>query len=67
MGVRTGAYLLSKAAVLFSLATLQTLVLAAVVFSFHRLHEDAGTYATIVGLLADPTRLKVVAALAPPR
>ncbi|MDP1849488.1 MAG: FHA domain-containing protein [Solirubrobacteraceae bacterium] len=51
VGVRTGAYLLSKAAVLFTLATLQTLVLAAVVFSFHRLHEDAGTYATIVGLL----------------
>ncbi|MEA2141815.1 MAG: transport system ATP-binding/permease protein [Solirubrobacteraceae bacterium] len=51
VGVRTGAYLLSKAAVLFTLAALQTLVLAAVVFFFHRLHEGPGTYATIVGLL----------------
>jgi ABC-type multidrug transport system ATPase subunit/ABC-type multidrug transport system permease subunit len=51
VGVRTGAYLLSKAAVLFTLATLQTLVLAAVVFFFHRLHESPGTYATIVGML----------------
>ncbi len=51
VGVRTGAYLLSKAAVLFTLATLQTLVMAAVVFFFHRLHEGPGTYATIVGLL----------------
>ena len=51
VGVRTGAYLLSKAAVLFALATVQTLVLAAVVFFFHRLHEGPGTYATIVGLL----------------
>ena len=51
VGVRTGAYLLSKAAVLFTLATLQTLVLAAVVFFFHRLHEAPGTYATIVALL----------------
>jgi ABC-type multidrug transport system ATPase subunit/ABC-type multidrug transport system permease subunit len=51
VGVRTGAYLLSKAAVLFTLGMLQTLVLAAVVFFFHRLHEGPGTYATIVGLL----------------
>lgn len=51
VGVRTGAYLLSKAAVLFTLATFQTLVLTAVVFFFHRLHEGPGTYATIVGLL----------------
>ena len=58
VGVRTGAYLLSKAAVLFTLATLQTLVLAAVVFFFHRLHEGPGTYATIVGLL-DPDVLRV--------
>jgi ABC-type multidrug transport system ATPase subunit/ABC-type multidrug transport system permease subunit len=51
VGVRTGAYLLSKAVVLFVLAALQTLLLAAIVFAFQPLHQSTTTYATIIGLL----------------
>ncbi len=51
VGVRTGAYLLSKAAVLFTLAAVQTIVMVAIVFFFHRLHEGSGTYLTVLGLL----------------
>jgi ABC-type multidrug transport system ATPase subunit/ABC-type multidrug transport system permease subunit len=51
VGVRTGAYLTSKAVVLFTLAAVQTLLLAAIVFAFQPLHESAATYATVVGLL----------------
>jgi ABC-type multidrug transport system permease subunit len=51
VGVRTSAYLLSKAVVLFTLAALQTLVLAAIVLGFQPLHESTSTYVTVVGLL----------------
>ncbi|MGZ6643951.1 MAG: FHA domain-containing protein [Solirubrobacteraceae bacterium] len=51
VGVRTGAYLTSKAIVLFTLAALQTLLLAGIVFGFKHLHEGSSTYLTVVGLL----------------
>jgi ABC-type multidrug transport system ATPase subunit/ABC-type multidrug transport system permease subunit len=51
VGVRTGAYLTSKAVVLFTLAAVQTLLLAAIIFAFQPLHEARGAYLTIVGLL----------------
>ncbi|HEY1540755.1 MAG TPA: ATP-binding cassette domain-containing protein [Solirubrobacteraceae bacterium] len=51
VGVRTGAYLLSKAAVLFTLAAVQTLVLAAIVFFFQPLHEPTGAYVAMAVLI----------------
>ncbi len=51
VGVRMGAYLFSKVAVLFALAALQTVLLAGVVFAFQPLHADPSTYATVIGLL----------------
>jgi ABC-type multidrug transport system ATPase subunit/ABC-type multidrug transport system permease subunit len=51
VGVRTGAYVLSKAVVLFTLAAVQTLLLASIVLGFQPLHESQGTYATVLGLL----------------
>jgi ABC-type multidrug transport system ATPase subunit len=49
-GVRLGAYLLSKAAVLFTLAAVQTTALAALVFALRPLHEPASAYLQ-VGLI----------------
>jgi ABC-type multidrug transport system ATPase subunit/ABC-type multidrug transport system permease subunit len=51
VGVRTGAYVLSKAIVLFTLAAIQTLLLTAIVLGFQPLHESQGTYLTVLGLL----------------
>jgi ABC-type multidrug transport system ATPase subunit/pSer/pThr/pTyr-binding forkhead associated (FHA) protein/ABC-type multidrug transport system permease subunit len=51
VGVRTGAYVLSKAIVLFTLAAVQTLLLAVIVLGFQPLHESRATYATVLGLL----------------
>jgi ABC-type multidrug transport system ATPase subunit/ABC-type multidrug transport system permease subunit len=51
VGVKTGAYVLSKAIVLFTLAALQTLVLAGIVLGFQPLHESQSTYLTVLGLL----------------
>jgi ABC-type multidrug transport system ATPase subunit/ABC-type multidrug transport system permease subunit len=51
VGVRLGAYLFSKAAVLFVLAALQTALLAAIVFVFQPLHESRGTYGIVLAML----------------
>jgi ABC transport system ATP-binding/permease protein len=51
VGVRMSAYLASKAVVLFSLAAVQTLVLAAIVFFFQPLHEDTTAYLHVVAML----------------
>ncbi|MCZ4492439.1 MAG: modulated efflux pump with fused ATPase and integral rane subunit [Conexibacter sp.] len=51
VGVKTGAYVLSKAIVLFTLAAVQTLLLTAIVLSFQPLHESRGTYLTVLALL----------------
>jgi ABC-type multidrug transport system permease subunit len=51
VGVKTGAYVLSKAIVLFTLAAVQTLLLTAIVLGFQPLHESRGTYLTVLGLL----------------
>jgi ABC-type multidrug transport system ATPase subunit/ABC-type multidrug transport system permease subunit len=51
VGVSTGAYLISKATVLFTLAAIQTVVLAVIVFAFQPLHEPTGTYVTVLVLL----------------
>jgi ABC-type multidrug transport system ATPase subunit/ABC-type multidrug transport system permease subunit len=51
VGVRTSAYLLSKAVVLFMLAALQTVVLSAIVLVFQPLHDSTNAYVTIIGLL----------------
>lgn len=52
MGVRVGAYLISKAVVLFPLAVVQTGVLALIVFALRPLHEPSGTYVVVIALLA---------------
>jgi ABC-type multidrug transport system permease subunit len=51
VGVRTGAYLTSKAVVLFTLAAVQTLLLAAIVFAFQPLHESTAAYVTVLSVL----------------
>jgi ABC-type multidrug transport system ATPase subunit/ABC-type multidrug transport system permease subunit len=51
VGVRTGAYLLSKAVVLFALAAVQTLLLAGIIFLVQPLHSSSSTYLTMLGLL----------------
>jgi ABC-type multidrug transport system permease subunit len=51
VGVRTSAYLASKAVVLFGLAAVQTLILAAIILVFQPLHEPLGTYVTVLALL----------------
>ena len=51
VGVRTGAYLISKAAVLFTLATVQTSVLLAIFFAFQPLHEATSAYLTVTFVL----------------
>jgi len=51
IGVRWGAYLASKAAVLFPLAALQVAVLAWVVLALRPLEAGAAEYAAVLGLL----------------
>jgi ABC-type multidrug transport system ATPase subunit/pSer/pThr/pTyr-binding forkhead associated (FHA) protein/ABC-type multidrug transport system permease subunit len=51
VGVRLSAYLFSKAFVLFALATVQTLLLAGIVFGFQPLHQAGGAYGLVVGML----------------
>ena len=51
VGVRHGAYLLSKALVLAGVVAIQVLLLAAVVFAIRPLNEPIGTYAVVLGLL----------------
>jgi ABC-type multidrug transport system ATPase subunit/ABC-type multidrug transport system permease subunit len=51
VGVRMSAYLASKAVVLFGLAAVQTLMLAAIILVFQPLHEPLGTYVTVLALL----------------
>jgi ABC-type multidrug transport system ATPase subunit/ABC-type multidrug transport system permease subunit len=51
VGVRTGAYLISKAAVLFTLATVQTSVLLAIFFFFQPLHAATSAYITVTIVL----------------
>jgi ABC-type multidrug transport system ATPase subunit/ABC-type multidrug transport system permease subunit len=50
-GVGLGAYLSSKAAVLFALVTLQTLLFAAIVFAFRPLDQGTGAYLEVCALL----------------
>jgi ABC-type multidrug transport system ATPase subunit len=52
VGVRLGAYLASKAAVLFGLVALQCIMLVAVVFAMRPLHESNDTYISVFLLLA---------------
>ncbi len=51
VGVRVGPYLISKVAVLFALATVQTLALSYFVLAVHPLDEPAMTYLVVLGLL----------------
>jgi ABC-type multidrug transport system ATPase subunit/ABC-type multidrug transport system permease subunit len=51
VGVRLGAYLTSKAVVLFTLAAIQTLLLAGVIFAFKPLHQPPGTYGVVLAML----------------
>jgi len=51
VGVRTSAYLVSKLLVLFALAAVQTLLMAAIVFGLRDLHEPFSTYAEVVIIL----------------
>jgi ABC-type multidrug transport system permease subunit len=51
VGTRLSSYLISKAVVLFGLAAIQTLALAAIVFAFQPLHEPAGTYLAVAAIL----------------
>ncbi len=51
VGVRTSAYLTSKAVVLFALVAIQTLSLSAIVFGLKPLHEARSTYVTVITLL----------------
>jgi ABC-type multidrug transport system ATPase subunit/ABC-type multidrug transport system permease subunit len=51
VGVRLGAYLFSKAAVLFVLAAIQTALLAAIIFAFQPLHEPRATYGLVFAML----------------
>ena len=51
VGSRIGAYLASKAIVLFSLAAVQTALLLAIFTALRPLHEDAGAYVALYGVL----------------
>jgi ABC transport system ATP-binding/permease protein len=51
VGVRTSAYLVSKLLVLFALAAIQTLLLAAIVFGLRPMHEPVDTYAEVIIIL----------------
>jgi ABC transport system ATP-binding/permease protein len=51
VGVRMGAYLFSKAAVLFVLASVQTALLAGIIFAFQPLHHPRDTYGLVFAML----------------
>lgn len=51
VGTRLGAYLASKAVVLFGLVAVQTVLFTAIVLLFRPLHEPAGAYAEVMALL----------------
>ena len=51
VGVKHGAYLLSKALVLAGVVAIQVILLAAVVFAIRPLNEPIGTYALVLALL----------------
>jgi ABC-type multidrug transport system ATPase subunit/ABC-type multidrug transport system permease subunit len=51
VGVRTEAYLISKATVLFTLAAIQTLILTAIFFLFQPLDSPVSTYVTVIVML----------------
>jgi ABC-type multidrug transport system ATPase subunit/pSer/pThr/pTyr-binding forkhead associated (FHA) protein/ABC-type multidrug transport system permease subunit len=51
VGVGTGAYLVSKAVLLFALAAAQTVLLTAIVLLFQPLHAGTSTYLVVLGLL----------------
>jgi ABC-type multidrug transport system ATPase subunit/ABC-type multidrug transport system permease subunit len=48
VGVRLGAYLISKAVVLFTLAAIQAVVLTAIVLVFQPLHEPPAVYVAVL-------------------
>jgi ABC-type multidrug transport system permease subunit len=52
VGVKLGAYLASKAVVLFALVALQCLLLVSIVFGLRSLDEGATTYLVLLGILA---------------
>ena len=52
IGVRLGAYLLSKLSVLFALSLVQTLALTAVVTAFRPLEVSTPTFVAVLGILA---------------
>ena len=62
-GVRLSSYLASKAAVLFTLAAVQATALAAVVLAVGPLHEPAGTYVIVVGLVVATALVAVASGL----
>jgi ABC-type multidrug transport system ATPase subunit/ABC-type multidrug transport system permease subunit len=51
VGVGLGAYLLSKAVVLFALAAVQALVLTGIVLAFQPLHSSLHVYATVLAIV----------------
>ena len=51
VGVRTSAYLMSKAIVLFALAATQTVLLAGIIVAFKPLHHPPGAYGTVLAIL----------------
>jgi ABC transport system ATP-binding/permease protein len=51
VGVRLGAYLTSKAVVLFALAAIQTILLTGIIVAFKPLHHPPGTYGTVLAML----------------
>lgn len=63
-GVRISAYLASKTAVLFAVATIQVATLCAIVLALRPLHEPPGTYAVVVGLLLATAFVAVASGLA---
>jgi ABC transport system ATP-binding/permease protein len=64
VGVRTPAYLLSKTSVLFGLATIQTLILCAIVFGLRRLDAPVTTYIEVAALTAVTSWVAVAMGLA---
>jgi ABC-type multidrug transport system permease subunit len=64
VGVRTSAYLVSKSGVLFGLATIQTLILCAIVFGLRRLDAPVTTYLEVAGIAAVTSWVAVAMGLA---
>ncbi|PTL59979.1 ABC transporter permease [Paraconexibacter algicola] len=59
VGLRSDAYVLAKATVLFALTAVQTLLMVAVLLIVHRLDVDAGDILVLVGLLVLTTWVSV--------